>query len=473
MLPVYYRQQLKHQFSKIPNKARVFFGALLFCISLNLSWSANAQQVSFIEALNAGQSALVAGDLAYAEEVASFIVEVYPEHIQGYLFLSSVHVVKGNNLASLSAAKHAFQLAKTDEQKYHSSLAIGLAQANRNRLLLAEYWLRKSFNNTEHPRQVTLAADLLNEVRRKSPFRLSLSFGVTPSTNINGGSLANKVLINNLEFTLDPNAKPVKGLGFNYALGLSYQKQIDPDVTFLWSANTAGVIYKIKPTAEQKKIGVKGSNFNSHQISTRMGFAFGDGVENVLLRQTVFLAELSQDWYGQEVLAKTIGIIGRKAILLNDSSRLSFSLEFEKRFREDLKERSSTAQLGNIVYEKSIRNGDFLTAVVSGSSRSSASAEIANKKIGLHASYRFRPINKAFQPEFFLGYEKVSFNKPFLTSQRRKDDKVTLGVNVKLLKLSYFGFNPTLGYTFQNVSSNIDLHNSRSHIFKVGLESLF
>ncbi len=460
--------------TKCFNTGSALVSILLLIITLSGLFSpVLSQEVSLEKAMEVGQIALVNGDVTYAETVAKAILKESPNSVQAYLFLSSVFNIKGGFKASHDAAKTANKLSATQDQKHNSALALGVAAANANRQLMAEYWLRKSLNYTRDVNKKRFAVSLLGEVRKNSPWRRSLSFGVTPSSNINGGSSANEIIINDLEFILDPNAKSIKGLGFNYGFGISYQKKKATDVTFFWSADVSGVAYKIYPTAEQEKLGVKASDYDYHRASMRAGYAFGKNSDHIWLRQMVFATDFSQDWYGGNVLANTAGVAARKSIPLNQTSRLLFKLAYEKRFRKDLTERTSTAKMMDIQYDKLFSSEDLFSFKLYASDRSSLSAEIANVRMGAEISYKLNPQNLSFQPEFILGYDRTLFDRPFLTSDRRIDKKLTVGVSVKLLKLSYFGFNPTIGYTYQKTTSNNSLHNSYRSFFRVGLQSQF
>ncbi len=86
------------------------------------------------------------------------------------------------------AATQAYRVSDTSEQKYEAARLAALAAYSEERFAVAQFWLRRAAAHAPSEQQAAENARDFGRIRSQNPLSVQLQFGVTPSSNLNGGS---------------------------------------------------------------------------------------------------------------------------------------------------------------------------------------------------------------------------------------------------------------------------------------------
>ncbi|MGJ8623644.1 MAG: hypothetical protein ACSHW1_12795 [Yoonia sp.] len=184
--------------------------------------------------------AVLAGNPQLGLELANALLAQNPDDRGALLVVAAAATRLGDPERGRKAAARAFALSTTDPQKYEAARLAALAAVGQERFTFATYWLRRALIVAPDD---DARATTLNDARNASarnPWSTSLSFSLTPSSNINGGADEEDLIVagNDTGGTISADGVALEGWRATFGLGTQYRFQEASD-----SRSTIGLSY--------------------------------------------------------------------------------------------------------------------------------------------------------------------------------------------------------------------------------------
>ena len=222
------------------------FNLKAFAVILALCGSSALAQdrvdVPLDQASAVAAQALVAGDTALALQIAEAVVAARPDDRSAHVVIAAAAPRLGDPAKGRRAGARAWALSRGDAQKYEAARLTALAAANEERFTLSTLWLRRAL--TVVPSDDARAQTLRDArvVRQRNPWSTQLSFSLAPSSNLNGGSETDELIVDGTptggQFSEDSQALA----GWRASLGFGTQYRFQQNAR---SRSTVGLQYQI------------------------------------------------------------------------------------------------------------------------------------------------------------------------------------------------------------------------------------
>ena len=242
----------------------------------------------------------------------------------------------GNYTLARKAAKRAWSLSETDEEKYAAALITAQALSSGGQRTLAQFWLRRAVEYAPNDDLERRAVRDFRYVRASSPWLHRFSFSVSPESNINNGSserssflnyqLSELLLGQPVEYQLGGSQRALSGI--EYAVGVRSRFRFHQtetrahDLAFSLTSRT----YTLSSDAKAQAPGAEGNDFafTSYQI--------GYGLKGINLDQRGefrFAVDVGQSWYGGEEYARFLRVSAGQSYKLQRGRRINARLSHE------------------------------------------------------------------------------------------------------------------------------------------------
>lgn len=419
--------------------------------------------------LQSGEVALDARRPDVALRIAEALLARDPNDWQALLLQSRAARDLGQYDLARSAARQAWRLAETGPRRYASALARAQAEASGDRRTRAQFWLRRAIQDAPDDLARALAVRDFRYVRARNPLRLNLGFSVAPSSNINGGSSAETLLLYGIPFTLSGDAQALSGIETRLSLGADYRLRADSRDETRAGLNLTSRLYALSSEAKRQAPEADADDY-----------AFG-AVE-------VFLSHKSQPetWRAPWDMRLTLGHNTYGGQALSNYARFDFGKDFklegrqvarlsaglERQWRLDQADRSATIRSVEARYGREVPGGG-LNLGVGASQVQSASSSIDHLAFSLNADYRLaKPIAGAELGLHFEAETRDYARSPY-DPAGREDLRLSLGVSALLRKQDYMGFAPEISLNASRTNSTISLFDSTDLGLGLNLRSAF
>lgn len=376
----------------------------------------------------------------------------------------------GKNDMAVDAARKAWRLAQSDSDRYASALVMAQALSSSGRRTQAQFWLRRAAHFAPSKKAELLAARDFRYVRSRNPWTTRLSFGVTPSSNINNGSKSDTMVIGGLPFELNGAARALSGLEYSYAASTRYRRPVAPGVELQFGAAAEGKSYSLSDDAKRQAPDLAASDLAYYAGQLSMGAVVqGDRPGRPLEANLT----VGRNFYGGDHLSDYARADLVKTLRLDAKNRLRFSLGLEEQWRKDAAIYDSTALSGQAEWRSTRGNGDLMFLSVGlRDTRSDAGSVAHDARILAGAYYFAKPVLGA-QFGLSAAFETRDYEGALFGGSPREDEKITLGASMFLPEYSYYGFAPEIGLTMMKNRSNKSLYESEDIGLSIGFRSSF
>ena len=444
------RHVLRHlngpqNFAKITTLVAALWAAPLHAQVLNLTPNqVRALAVAALENERPDQAA-VASDA---------LLKRFPDDPSALLLRTESAILLGDFANAASFGKRAFWNASNDIQRFNAARLIALSHARQTQDSRAQLWLRAARQFAPNEAASESVARDFQEIRRRNPLSVSLRFGVTPSTNINGGSSSDESNLfglvdqngNPFIFQLDEVAQALSGWEISGSVNLRYRLRTDQTSATFLDFGLNGQTYKLTGSSEDRAESadpddpVTGSDFSSATLS------FGVSHRFVLLPDAgITEAGLSfaQTWRGGEKNRRfaTASLSHTWTVFDTDSFTLSGFSQKQERI-----ETGDQTQIFDVSATYSTRIDDIGTFSFGLGLRDNAAEDEAEDFDTVRYRLGFSPADPFFGVNFGfnLSYEEREFENVALAGGKRRDEITSLSVRAVLSDVEFFGFRPVL-----------------------------
>lgn len=409
------------------------------------------------------------GKPAAARAVALMLLRADPADVTALIVLARAARDLGQSDQAIAAGRRAFRLAEGGPDRFAAAMVTAQALSAGDRRGAAQFWLRRAAQVAPDAARRAVAVRDFGYVRSRNPVSAQLSFGATPSSNINGGPTTPTVVIGGFEF-INPDAVPLSGVGVNLGASVGYRIDTGPrsHVEIGIAARTtqyvlssgARIAMPDADAADYATAGLDGSLTWQQASADRAG------------RVQVSLSG-GQDWSGGAVLAQSWSLSGRIDRAISPVTRLGFHLTATSTRRTDEALRSSRQAEAGLRWSRALASGDGL-AVTAVLARSwSDAASIAHRSLAVGVDYQVgRPVG-GMEVAVVLKVEARDYDRPLYTATPRADLTVEAGVMLTVRAAEFYGFAPQVGVVAARTRSNVAMFDTERIELRLAVKSVF
>ena len=417
-------------------------------------------------------------DYAKALELTDALLLRNPKDAGALIIKSQALRGLGRLKEAEAAGRAGFAAADSKSLHYGAALAVAQALSLEGRRTWAQLWLRRALHYASNNFQRNRVASDYAYVRSQNPLKLSFSFSVQPSDNVNNGSTHSIWDYYGIPFQLSGSAQALSGLMTD--VGVSGQYVLGQNRT-RYQALTFGVSdHSVVLSPAARNLAPTAQNSDYRYDSVTGGYLQRDllSPRGLMLTSQV---TLGRAWYGSVTRACPASDPGCTppppgyGALSNDlaaSFQLSqptgpgqsnfVQLNLERNLRLD-NPASSDSVYGLIVgARQAMPGGDQIQFSAGFQRHNSEDVTIDHLAVTFGLNYAMgRPI-AGIRWSGSMTLESDTYAQSPYTTNGRQDSKLTTAVSAEITRTSIYGFSPVLTLSMSTDSSNIDLYDTRN-----------
>lgn len=439
-----------------------------------LGWAAPAAaqpvRMSVDEARDAAALALQSGQAELALVLADGVLLGKPDDVSALMMKSRALNDLGRADEAASTARAAFAAAEDGRDRFFSALLMAQARIKGGRHGVAQLWLRRAAQIAPDDDLRDVAVRDFRQLRRITPWRLSLNASVEPSDNLNGAPKTNSFTFGGLPF-VNPSAVPLSGQRFVLGADYLYRLPLDDSRRLNLGAGFEVQRVRFSEEARRKVPGIDNADYRQDSLKLSLGYEMRAPDGSWLAASQ---ASVARHWLGGRLFADAARLDLQYGRALTDDLVGSVRLGIERERRHDAAVRDAlTREMGLSLTHRFA--GAALTLDLSLADTESESALVARETGRAALSLALGKPVRAMLPRATLAWERADFDQgptSFWTDPRQ-DREWSLSVDVLLPELDYYGFAPEIGVSFRDRSSNYSVYETRGTDLRFGLKSVF
>lgn len=434
-----------------------------------------AQTVSLTpdEMQGAATAALAAGDPAQALALVDALLRRDPGDVTARILRSRALRDLGRYDAALAAGQAAWRDAGSDGDRYYAALAVAQALSSRGDRTLAQLWLRRAVEVAPDPRLEARAIRDFRYVRARNPWATQLSFSVTPSDNVNDGSVRDEISFAGIDgVELSPTAQALSGL--EIAAGVATRYTLSQSATHRTRAGVSlyHETFVLSDEAKDDAPEAEGSDFAYSAAALTFGQEFRpEGWSGPLELSGV----AARSWYAGEPYARTLELSVARGLALSPRDRLRLTLGADRVALEpdEGADDRATAWEAGAAWLHRLESGAAvrLSANLRESHSERASLDYTRSRLG--AAYSLAEPVLGARATLGLEMERRHYLAFPFEFDGRHDHGLEARVDLVFGALDWYGFVPTLRVFTSETSSTADRYDSRESGIDLGFRSAF
>lgn len=406
-----------------------------------------------------------------AADLADALLARNEDDVAALIIRARVAIAVADFAGAIRLAERAFRNADTGDEHYAAARIAALGHAELGQDTRAQWWLRRAGNFAPDAAARQSVAEDFRFLRQRNPLAISLKFGISPSSNVNGGSASEVIILPGLpfEFVLDGEARALSGLQFEGGVNLTYRlRQSERSATF-FDISAQGRTYVLSAEARDLAPDARGSDYAD--LSGTISLTHRWLPEEARGPWSI-TGTLGQTWYDDApFLSFAQGLIA-KTTRFDAGRRLDISGFVETQNR--LQDEEQLAALGGRARWTWITDARDTASLNAGFRDTLSELEdVAFDGVSIGADYEFdQPI---FDVRLGLSadLEYRYFAQSAYSFDPREDWRGTLGVTIGLSRYTYYGFEPQVIFEATRTESNVALYDSQALRLNFGIRSTF
>lgn len=407
---------------------------------------------------------------ALARDLALVLLERDPRDSLALQILAASYFALGDFDASAAAGRRAYGAAQSRQHSHDAAMIVAETQFRRGRIGAARLWLRRAVQYSQTPQERDLAIRAFQGIGTQQKLKSTLSFGVSPSSNINGGSSSDTLILFGIPFTLSGDAQALSGFEAHAGASLAYTLSESARHQTSIGANVESRAYALSDAAKAQAPTASAGDYAFTAIEAFVTHRFApEGATGPVT--LTFVA--GHNWYGGDDLSDYLRTEAAREWRLSQSMGLQVSGALERQWRKDSATRSATVQSVNATLVQVLRNGDRLTYGLGARNTDAHATDTRHQAVTGSIGYAFgRPVlGVALSAN--LGIEARDYALSPYSPDGRHDLRVNGTLSVLLPKLSYLGFAPQIDLNATRTDSNISLYQSSDVGIGISFRSAF
>lgn len=371
--------------------------------------------------------------------------------------------------ASFRAARAAYENSDLDALRFDAAILAAEALTRQERYALAQFWLRRAYQEAPDDTRRDLAARSFREVAARNPLAVRLRFGVSPSSNVNDGAETAEIEIGGASFVLDDSGLQLggyeaeAGLSFSYRLSGTASERTDL---------LGEVFYRkvwLDSEAETIAPGAEGSDFDYGVVATGLRHSRLIWPE---LGPTVVSGVFGQTWYGGEDLARWGQVRLVQTVKQSETSAFRFDVSYRAETRLD--DRVNDSNAVGIGAEYLFLSDGGVRTVLGAFARdvSSDSGTVDRLEFGVEADRTFGQVGPVV-PRVMVTAATRDYRKWTTTPSGRRDTSLGLQLGLTWPDTGYLGFTPELRLQARRTWSDVDIYDRNEVSVGLSIVSVF
>lgn len=447
---------------------------LLFAVCACL-WLGTNQSVAQIEVITipearvALKQAIQQGNLTQADNIITALFQVNPDDFDALAGEAIVALTRKDMPKARAAAKAAHSIAPA-QTKWQFARLVAQTHFEQGRLPLAQLWLRRAFNSAPDAKSKAAVAKEFQAVSKLNPLSIQLSFGITPSNNVNGGSNEKVFYLGGIPFELSADSLALSGVLVSAEANLKYKlSESQKQVTSLGinlSERQAYLSSNAKASAPTVKNG--DYTFASKEVyieHRRLIFP--------KLGSTDFSVLAGKNWYGGEPLWDYRRLTIGQTFSIDKTSSAYLRVIKQQDFAQRASDTNTEYADVDLTYSTRVFSADRISFNLGKRWTQSTAQSSENDWSRIKLTYSLGRKVLGTGLSFSWGADRRDYDVYGLSIDGRHDKSVSLGVNAIFQDVSYFGFSPSLSIDAKRTYSNVSRFSSESVSAGFGWQSNF
>lgn len=422
---------------------------------------------------------LARGDMAMARTLAQALLARDPDDLQALLVLAQAERALGGEAAALEAARRAWALSETDEERYASALIRAQVLSSAGRRTLAQLWLRRAAEVAPDAATRARAIRDFRYLRLRNPWSSQLSLAVTPTDNVNNGSSQDSFTIDGLpwDFILSGEARALSGVELSLGADTRYRLSETEDRATDLMLRASHRTYALSAGAEARAPGAEGSDFAYSTLSAGIGQRrlLGDLTGGArTAHELSYAAWAGQNWYGGDPYGGFLRGEARLAHRLDARNRLSTGLTLEARRGDGAPE--ADVQGLSLGWDHGWSGGQLsLYGVVTLSQSGHETADYRDLRLGARIAPKAGWMQETLgaRPSLTLEARERRFDRSSYSFDGRSDAELSASLEVTFGRVDYYGFSPVVTLETSRTRSNVDLFDTGRTGLGLSVQSAF
>ncbi len=454
---------------------RIIWGVLAASLSLFAAPAAAQEEARVTPGVLRAASLVLLrdGEPLQALEIANLLLQRDPRDVNALLVASQAAFALQDPAAAASYARRAYWASSGGETSYTAARLTANALAQEGKDTRSQIWLRRARQYAPNEAASEAVARDFQTLRQRNPWNTSLNFAITPSSNINNGTLNQTAQVLGFPFTFDlsSDAQPLSGLQISGGFNTRYRILASETSALFFDIDAFGRTYVLSSEAEAAAPDVKGSDFSD--ASAGLGLTYRT-ILNDGWAPTQAGIRFGQSWYSGERYTNTVDINLSQPIALGPRDRLTFTLSSQVRENEDNSPWVRTRRI-RTNWNHQFENAGSLGFSVSLTEAQSDSIESDYDGYGLGVSYAFGQSFGGIALSGALDFDEKDYganiHQPTID---RVDETVRLRLFARMTEVEFYGFQPVITLDARRTSSNVTFYDDRdSYNFGFDLRSSF
>lgn len=419
------------------------------------------------------EAALQAGAPDVALRLAGEAAAERPGDPRLLVLLGRAQIAAGRPDLARQTARAAWRATKGAPDLRFDAARLGArAAADERRYGAARLWLRLAADNARDGPRRAAVAESMATLRRLDPTSTRLSFAVTPSSNINGGSSADRLVVDGILTPLifSGDARALSGIEARVDMIHSWRIAEGPRGTTVAALRFSGATYALSGDAQAQAPDIAGSDFATAvtEVSLRRIAPQAAG-------QLQYGVALGRTWYGGDPQSVLLRFDLSRARVL--SRRLTFDLgaavEGRVADRDDA-ESVALSLRGGLArqFARGTLESDLTLTRVWSDDRPSEAYRGAAIALSWAPRPRGRPVEMIFTMSSSVRQYDSFLGNVFGDSDRT-DWRVALDARLSFPNAERFGFVPTVTVNGSRTWSNVSRFDGDELGVSFGLSSSF
>ena len=412
-----------------------------------------------------------AGEIGAAFNLAQLLLQRDNKDIVGLLVAARAAAAVGDSSAAAEFGRRAYWASSRSADSYTAARIVANALAAEQKDTRAQIWLRRARQYAPNEQASQSVAQDFQFLRRRNPWSSSFNFAITPSTNINNGTLTETIeFFGGLEFVLSADAQPLSGLQYSGNFTSRYRIFTDARSALFFDLDGFARTFSLSAESKEAAPDVKGSDYS--YVSLGAGLSY-----NAILRDgwapTRASIRFGEAWYAGDPFNSTVDLTFSQPVRISDRDQLTFTLSSQVREKDGDDQWVQTRRL-RTSWDHQFENGDGLGLSFSITRAQSEDDEDDYDGRGVGLSYSF---GQSFQGIAFSGalnFETKDYGANPYESKHRLDETLQLRVFARMTEVEFYGFQPVVTLDAKRGSSNVGFYDERNSFnFGFDLRSSF
>lgn len=406
-----------------------------------------------------------------ARALALALLQRDPNDVLALQILAAAYYAMNGFQDAGETAIRAFRLAKDPRDRHDSARIASEALFRQGRLGAARFWLRRAsdFAQDEADRQSDVTA--FQGIGRMQRFHYSLDGSISPSSNVNGGSASDTLVLFGLPFRLTPDAQALSGTVASLAFDGQYRLSETERQRLMLGFSLKAKHNWLSARAQRAAPAAKGSDYDFASLDLTLSETFlPEGAKGPY---DLSLA-LGRNWYGGDPLTDHARLgLSKRFVDAEKARQISLFGTLERQYRLDNALRSATVLTFGTEFVKERANHDLYRLRASVENARSNASDVDHKALQLSASYTWAGLVPGVEVTGALELVGRDYDRSVYRIGGRRDLEGNLSLSFFFREKQVMGFAPVVTFSAGGVSSNVSLFERRDLGVELGIRSAF